>query len=95
MEAVTMMYCYGSGMNGWGYAFMMIILLVFCAVVIVGAVALVRYLGRDGQRSPAPPQPPPSPSPERLLGERFARGEIDEEEYRRRLAVLRGADSAV
>ncbi|PYC75864.1 hypothetical protein C7C46_23370 [Streptomyces tateyamensis] len=27
---------------------------------------------------------------ERILGERFARGEIDEEEYQRRLRVLRG-----
>ncbi|MED7827284.1 SHOCT domain-containing protein [Streptomyces chiangmaiensis] len=27
--------------------------------------------------------------PERVLAERFARGEIDEEEYRRRLGVLR------
>jgi putative membrane protein len=28
-------------------------------------------------------------SPQAVLGERFARGEIDEEEYRKRLAVLR------
>ena len=28
-------------------------------------------------------------SPEAVLGERYARGEIDEEEYRKRLAVLR------
>jgi putative membrane protein len=28
-------------------------------------------------------------SPEALLGERYARGEIDDEEYRKRLAVLR------
>lgn len=32
------------------------------------------------------------PSPEQLLAERFARGEIDEEDYRRRLATLTGAD---
>lgn len=28
-------------------------------------------------------------APEAVLGERYARGEIDEEEYRKRLAVLR------
>jgi putative membrane protein len=28
-------------------------------------------------------------SPEAVLGERYARGEIDEDEYRKRLAVLR------
>ena len=38
--------------------------------------------------------PSAPPAPERLLAERFARGEIDEEEYRRRLAVLRGASEA-
>lgn len=32
-------------------------------------------------------------SGERVLAERFARGEIDEEEYRRRLSVLREARS--
>jgi putative membrane protein len=30
------------------------------------------------------------PTPEQLLAERFARGEIDEDEYRRRLDTLRG-----
>ena len=29
-------------------------------------------------------------APEQVLGERFARGEIDEDEYRRRLDVLAG-----
>ncbi|MFI6154969.1 SHOCT domain-containing protein [Kitasatospora sp. NPDC051170] len=32
------------------------------------------------------------PAAEQVLAERFARGEIDEEEYRRRLDVLRSAD---
>ena len=31
------------------------------------------------------------PSSERLLAERFARSEIDEDDYRRRLAMLAGA----
>ena len=31
----------------------------------------------------------PGPSPEQFLAERFARGEIDEDEYNRRLTVLR------
>jgi hypothetical protein len=39
---------------------------------------------------PEPSHTPAATPPERLLAERFARGEIDEEEYRRRLAVLRG-----
>jgi putative membrane protein len=32
----------------------------------------------------------PGGGAERLLAERYARGEIDEEEYRERLSVLRG-----
>ncbi|MDX2648788.1 SHOCT domain-containing protein, partial [Streptomyces sp. PA03-1a] len=31
--------------------------------------------------------------PMQVLADRFARGEIDEEEYRRRLATLRGSDA--
>jgi putative membrane protein len=33
-----------------------------------------------------------TPGPERTLGETFARGEITEEDYRARLAVLRETD---
>jgi putative membrane protein len=61
--------------------------------VIFGIVLLVRYVGRSGQppASLPPRSAEPAPSPERLLAERFARGEIGEEEYQQRLAVLRGA----
>jgi putative membrane protein len=86
-EMITMMYWYGSGMSGWGYALMTVSVVLFWGAVIFGIVMLVRYFGRSG-RPPVEPRPPQSP--ERLLAERFARGEIDEEEYRQRLAVLRG-----
>ena len=88
-----MMYWYGSGMSGWGYALMTVSMILFWGAVIFGIVMLVRYFGRSGQppAEPRPPQSAESPqSPERLLAERFARGEIDEDEYRRRLGVLRG-----
>jgi putative membrane protein len=55
--------------------------MLFWALVIVGVVAWVRYLGRNDRGSDAP-------TPEELLAERFARGEIDEDEYRHRLDVL-------
>jgi putative membrane protein len=92
---VTMMYWYGSGMSGWGYALMTVSMILFWGAVIFGIVMLVRYFGRSGQppvepRSPQSAEPPQSP--ERLLAERFARGEIGEDEYWQRLAVLRGAD---
>ena len=88
-----MMYWYGSGMSGWGYALMTVSMILFWGAVIYGIVLLVRYFGRSGQPPAAPSQSAEAPpSPERLLAERFARGEIGEEEYRQRLAVLRGAD---
>jgi putative membrane protein len=82
---ITMMWWFGGGM-----------MVLFWAAVIFGIVALIRYAGRDGQRSGGPQggQSPEPAAPERLLAERFARGEIDEEEYRRRLEALQAAGHA-
>ncbi len=38
------MMWYGNGMGGWGFALMMVGNVLFWAVVILGAVALIRYL---------------------------------------------------
>lgn len=78
-----MMYWYGTGTGGWGYVFMTLSMLLFWGPVIGAIVALVRYAdgGRAGQVTPNRPQ--------RILAERFARGEVDEEGYRRRIAVIR------
>ncbi len=81
-----MMFWYGNGMSGWGYALMTVSTVVFWALVIAGVVALVRYLGRDTQ--PTLTAPPQRHTPEQVLAERFARGDIDEEEYRRRRDIL-------
>lgn len=82
-----MMFWYGNGMSGWGYALMTISTVLFWALVIAGAVVLVRYLGRTPQLPAAPP--PHRHTPEQVLAERFARGEIDDDEYQRRLDTLR------
>lgn len=79
-----MMWWYGPGMSGWGYALMTVSMVLFWALIIFGAIALVRYLAR-GDRAVAS-----RPTPEQLLAERFARGEIDEHEYDQRLDTLRG-----
>ncbi|HCU93406.1 MAG TPA: hypothetical protein DHU96_12005 [Actinobacteria bacterium] len=84
------MYWYGHGM-GWGYGLMMISFLVFWALVIVAIVLLVRHFGRAGQQPGPAPHAPPTTTAEQLLAERFARGDIDEEEYQRRLNTLRAA----
>ncbi|WP_237323463.1 SHOCT domain-containing protein [Streptomyces sp. MOE7] len=45
---------------------------------------------RGGSSPSRRPAPPADGGPEQILAERYARGEIDDEEYRRRLATLRG-----
>jgi putative membrane protein len=79
-----MMWWYGPGMSGWGYGLMTVSVVLFWALIIFGIVALVRYIGRAGQTTND------RPTPETLLDERFARGEIDDEEYRRRRDVMTG-----
>jgi putative membrane protein len=78
-------------MGGWGYALVTVSMILFWGAVIFGIVMLVRYIGRSGQ-PPAEPRLPQSP--ERLLAERFARGEINEDEYHQRLTTLRAAGPA-
>ncbi|WP_259471663.1 SHOCT domain-containing protein [Streptomyces shenzhenensis] len=81
---------------GWGGWFLMLVITVlFWAVAIAAVIALVRYL-TAARRGPQAGPPPASGDlgwgsrrAEDLLAERFARGEIDEEEYKRRLALLR------
>jgi len=78
------------GMTGWDWVAMTIGLVLVLGLLVLGGV----LLARSGRRPPDGSYPtPPDSSAERLLAERFARGEIDEDEYRRRLATLRGAGS--
>ena len=86
-----MMNWYGRGIGGWGYGLTALIMILSGAAVIYGIVALVRYARPDATQDPEPGQPP---TPERLLAERFARGEIDEDEYHQRLTSLRAAGPA-
>ncbi|MFE7492499.1 SHOCT domain-containing protein, partial [Kitasatospora sp. NPDC057541] len=92
---------YGHGFGGWGLGLMALGLLLVVLALVAVAVVLVRQSRAPGPPSkgawvagpPGPPGPPagaPSgPLPEQVLAERFARGEIDAEEYRHRLDVLR------
>jgi putative membrane protein len=77
-----MMY-YGDHMSGWGWFAMSFGTVVFWGLVITAIVLLVRYLHAGSSSQP-------TKTPEQMLAERFARGEIDETEYRNRLAALRG-----
>ncbi|MFF4762304.1 SHOCT domain-containing protein [Streptomyces sp. NPDC001292] len=87
------MMWYDGGWSWGGWLVMTVITVLFWAVLIVALIALVRYL-TGARHQPGPP--PPSGEggwqdrrAESLLAERFARGEIDEDEYKRRLALLR------
>lgn len=94
------MYWNGHGMNGWGFGLMTVGMVLFWALLVLGIVVLVRHLGRAEPPGPGRGAPPPADpgrprtDPEQLLGERFARGEIDAEEYRHRLETLRTAGRA-
>lgn len=79
------MFWYGHDPSGWGWFAMSASMVVFWSLIIMVGVLLFRAVNRPHEHThiPAAPQ-----TPEQVLGERFARGEIDEEEYRRRLNTL-------
>ena len=85
-----MMYWSDHDMSGWGYAGMAMGMVLFWALIIVGIIALVRYAsGSSSGVAPTAARPYSDyETPEQLLAARFARGEIDESEYRHRLEVL-------
>ncbi|MBB3086302.1 SHOCT domain-containing protein [Geodermatophilus sabuli] len=72
-------------MNGWGWMATTVAMVLFWGLIVAGGVLLVRALNR---RTVGPVASPDRPTPQQILAERLARGDIDEEEYRRRLAAL-------
>lgn len=86
-------YAYGPHMLWWGggwygMIFGPLFMILMLAVVIAVAVLLVRWLGGPWQGA-APHQPaPPLRTPLDILKERFARGEIDKEEFEERRRAL-------
>lgn len=93
---------------GYGYHGMMVggwvlgifLMIAFWALVIMAIIWLVRsirrgngpqrFRGQEGSHR----LPYQAASAEAILAERFARGEVNEDEYRARLAALRGSFSA-
>lgn len=88
-----MMFWYGHDVGGWGWFATSLSMIIFWALIITGIVLLFRSPGRGSDRGDRTGAAPPAerPSAETLLAERFARGEIDEEEFQRRLATLRAS----
>ncbi|MGW3099192.1 SHOCT domain-containing protein [Streptomyces sp. NPDC001102] len=87
------MFWYDHHVSGWGWFTMSVGMILFWAVFIALGVLLFRALARpdDSTTSTGTPRGPGRSTAEQLLAERFARGEIDEDEYRHRLDVLHGA----
>ena len=76
------------GENGWSWWWMLPMMMFM--VLLVGAAlwALLAITRSDATRAQ-----PRRPSGEDILNERFARGEIDESDYRNRLDALHRASS--
>ena len=66
--------------DGWSWWAMVLSMVVFWALVVAGIVLVVRAVGRPAR----PRSGDDGASGRRILDERFARGEIDEAEYRSR-----------
>ena len=84
----------GWSWGGWGWGgwiLMTSMMVLFWAVVITAVVLAVRYLagGRHTAGHPSDWTRAQEKRPEDVLAERYARGEIDDDEYRRRMTLLR------
>ena len=89
----TVPYDYGPHMMWWGggwygMVFGPLIMILVLAVVIAAAVLLVRGLGGPWPGTAPSHHAPPDRTPLDTLKERYARGEIDREEYKRRRTDL-------
>jgi putative membrane protein len=81
-----MLMMWGNGWGwGWGWVWGGLMMLVFWGALIALVVFLVRG---GGIRPPHDPQARDRPTADEILAERFARGEISEEEFEQRRQVL-------
>ena len=94
-----MMYGWHDGGWGWGYWLTMVLLMIVFWGAIAGVGVVLFRSWRAGTPVAPPPPPPPDGGPRpqppdeasamRILEERFARGEIDAEEFSERRELLR------
>jgi putative membrane protein len=89
---MAMMNGWVGSMSGWDWTWMVIGLLALSAVAGAAVVAATRYLRRS--RTAPAIEPPPRRDAEKVLADRFARSEIDEDEYWQRLLALRAGDGS-
>ena len=82
-----------GGWGGGGWVLMVVLMVLFWSTIVAVAVMFFRHLrGGYGPTTPYPPVPPGTPGPDqalRILEERFARGEIDADEFSKRRDLIR------
>ena len=81
-----MMWYWGDGVHWWGWLVGFLTMAAFFGVLVWGIWFVVTGVARSRDGGP-----PPGDAA-RILDERLARGEIDEDEYRRLRDVLQGRD---
>ena len=86
----SVMWWHGHAMGGWVFLFLAITRVLWWALIILLVLALLRYLTGGGRSATLR-----TTAAEEVLGERFARGEIDEHEYRQRLDTLRSTSRPI
>jgi len=86
-----MMNGWSGSLSAWEWVWMFVGLLALWALAGVGVVAATRFLRQGGGASRRELEPAPRLGAEELLADRFARGEIGEDEYWQRLHALRAA----
>ena len=78
-----MMNDWGS-FGGWGMGLGFVFMLLFWGLVILGIIALIRWLMTQS----SPTRSSRDKSPLEIVQERYARGEIDREEYEQKMRDL-------
>lgn len=79
-------HMWDGGWHGWFFGPLMMI--VFIAVVVIVVALVIRWLSGSRQGAHAQPYMPIGKTPLDILKERFAKGEIDKEEFEERRRVL-------
>lgn len=77
--------------GGWGWGgwiLMALVMVIFWAAVITAVVLAIRYLAGEGSQRNQASAGSARPA-EDVLAQRYARNEIDDDEFRQRLTLLR------